>query len=77
MCRACLNQIGVPTAKSKVKIPEGSPLANPRYTNRQAFDKLLWLVDWWQLTAEQCSPEDCKYVAQRLEELAEKMRRSI
>jgi len=77
MCDWCLNLIGVSTSQSKVPIPEESPLIDSQYTNRQAFDRLLWLIDWWQMSAEQCSPEDTEYIAKRLEELARKIRNSI
>jgi hypothetical protein len=77
MCHACLNQTGVSTSESKVPVPEQSVFSIPKWTNVQAFDRLLWLIDWWAISAEQCSPEDLEYVAKRLEELAQKMRRSI
>jgi hypothetical protein len=76
LCQNCLDT-GIPTERSKVPIPEGSCLNDPQWENRKAFDRLLWLVNWWVNTAEQCCPEDCLYIAARLEELAAKITRTV
>jgi hypothetical protein len=76
LCEACLDT-GIPTEQIKVPIPKGSCLANPEDLNRNALDRMLWLIDWWGSCAQQ--PEDAEYLAAaiRLEELAAKIRRTV
>jgi len=76
LCRECLTT-GIPTERSKVSIPKGSCLGIPGNMNRQALDRLLWLIDWWNCAAQQSAPEEAEYVAARLEELGAKIRRTI
>ena len=77
MCQSCLDQVGVPTLKSAIKPPLRSCIGRPGDLNTQALDHLLWMIDWWQMTAQQCDPQEVEYVAKRLEELAKKMRQSV
>jgi hypothetical protein len=76
LCRQCL-ETGITTERSKVPIPKESCLGIPGDMNRQALDRLLWLIDWWDCAAQQSSPEEAEYVAARLEELGAKIRRTI
>lgn len=76
LCRECL-EIGIPTERSKIPIPQGSCLGSPGDLNRQALDRFLWLLDYWQSTALQGDPEESRYFAARFEELAAKIRRTV
>ena len=76
LCKTCLDT-GIPTERSKVKIPKGSCLEIPDDLNRNALDRLLWLIDWWNMSAQQGPPEEAEYLACRLEELAAKIRRTL
>lgn len=76
MCKDCLNQTGVTTKESKIPVPQGSSIC-PGDCNTEGFDRMLYLIHWWTISVQQCSPEEVEYVARRLEEQADNLRSKV